>query len=53
MDCSSQDNKDIWSFTYVTDYELGIVVVANLKGRIKFEDVTTRRVVELEKHDIY
>ena len=37
----------------MTDYKLGIVVIANLKGRINLEDVATRRVVELEKQDIY
>jgi len=47
MVCSSQDNKDISSFAYVTDYELGIVIFNNLKGRINLEDVTTRRVVQL------
>jgi hypothetical protein len=47
--CSTQDNKDISSFAFVNNYELGIVVIANLKGWMNFEDVTTRRVVQLEK----
>jgi hypothetical protein len=31
MDYSSHDDKDISSCTYVTDYELGIELIANLK----------------------
>jgi len=45
-DCSIQVNKAISSFTYVTDYELGIEINANQKGRINLEDVTTSRVVQ-------
>jgi hypothetical protein len=52
MDCCIQDNKDISSFTYVTDYELGIIIIANLKGRINSEDFTTCRVLQVEKQDI-
>jgi len=53
MDCTNQDNKAISSFTYVTDYELYIVINAKLKGRINLEDVTTCRVVKLEIQVIY
>ena len=51
--CSNPDNKDISSFTYVTDHELGIVVIANVRFWIILEDVTTPRVVQLEKQDTY
>jgi hypothetical protein len=43
----------ISSFVYVTDYELGIVINDNQKGRIYSEDVTTRSVVQLGKQGIY
>jgi len=38
---------------YVTDYELGFVINNNQRGRIPSFDVTTRRVLQLEKEDIY
>jgi hypothetical protein len=47
--CTNQDDKNISSFTYVTDCELDIVIVANLNDGIILEDGTTRRVVELKK----
>jgi len=31
IDCTNQDYKDIPCFVYVTDFELGIVIVAILK----------------------
>ena len=40
---------NISSLIYVNDYELGIVVIANLKGKFNLEDVTTRRGVGLNK----
>ena len=44
---SSQDNKDISSFIYVSYYELDTVIIVNLKGQIDFENFTTRRKVKL------
>ena len=37
----------------VTDGVLCTVLLSNVKGRINFEDVTTRRVEVLENQDIY
>jgi len=45
--CFKQDTKDISSLTYVTDYELDIVIVSNLKGKINFENFTTQGMVKL------
>jgi len=53
LDCFIQVNKDISSFTFVTDYKLGIVINDNQRGLINFEGFTTHRVVHLEKQDIY
>jgi len=52
LDCFIQVNKDISSFTFVTDYELGIVINYNQRGRINLEGFTTHRVVHLEKRHI-
>ena len=47
IDFFSQDNKDISSFTCVTNYELDIITVVNLKGQINSEAFTTRTMVKL------
>ena len=52
IDFTNQVRKHISSFIYVSDYELGIIVIGNPEGRINSEDVTTCRVVEFEKRDI-
>ena len=39
--------------TYVTDYELDIVLVVNLKEQINFEVYNTRTKLTLYKKDIY
>jgi len=43
IDCKNQDYKDISGFIYVTDFEVRIVTVANLVGRINFEGVGIRK----------
>jgi len=43
IDCTNQDYKDISSFIYATDFEVRIVTVANLIGRINFEFVGIRK----------
>jgi hypothetical protein len=53
LDCFIQVNKDISSFTFVTDYELGIVINDNKRARINLEGFITNRDVHLEKQDIY
>jgi len=53
LDWFIQVNKDISNFKFVSDYELGIVINDNQRGRINLEGFTTRRVVQLEKQDIY
>jgi len=43
IDFTNQYYKDISCFIYVTNFEIGIVIFANTKGRINLEYVGIRR----------